>query len=222
MPRTYRSDHREARARETRQRVLEAATRCFEQWGYAATTVGAVAADAGVAVPTVEARFGSKARLLKAAIDVAIVGDDLEVPVLERPWAEQAEMTATARELLILVASVLAPAQARSAGLVLAVFEGAATNADLATVADEMVAQRRGTATWIVSAVASRAPLRDEVSLAIDSLWTLMDPALFERLVRWLGWSLEEYQDWFGRTAERLLVSDPHASTTPDRPDEGP
>jgi len=100
--------------------------------------------------------------------------------------------------------------------------EGAATNADLATVADEMVAQRRGTATWIVSAVASRAPLRDEVSLAIDSLWTLMDPALFQRLVRWLGWSLEEYQDWFGRAAERLLVSDPHASTTPDRPDEGP
>jgi len=222
VPRTYRSDHREARARETRQRVLEAATRCFEQWGYAATTVGAVAADAGVAVPTVEARFGSKARLLKAAIDVAIVGDDLEVPVLERPWAEQAEMTATARELLILVASVLAPAQARSAGLVLAAFEGAATNPDLATVADEMVAQRRGTATWIVSAVASRAPLRDEVSLAIDSLWTLMDPALFQRLVRWLGWSLEEYQDWFGRTAERLLVSDPHASTTPDRPDGGP
>jgi len=43
-----------------------------------------------------------------------------------------------------------------------------------------------------------------------------------QRLVRWLGWSLEEYQDWFGRTAERLLVSDPHASTTPDRPDGGP
>ena len=214
MGRTYRSDHREARARETRQRVLEAATRCFEQRGYAATTIGAVAADAGVAVPTIEARFGSKARLLKAAIDVAIVGDDLEVPVLDRPWAEQAQITETARELLVYVASVLAPAQARSAGLVLAALEGAATNPDLAAVADEMVAQRRGTATWIVTAVASKAPLRDEASLAIDTLWALMDPALFHRLVRWLGWSLEGYQDWFGRTAERLLVPDPHPSST--------
>lgn len=214
MARTYRSDHREALARETRRRILEAATRCFEQRGYAATTVGAVAADAGVSVATVEARFGSKARLLKAAIDVAIVGDDLEIPVLDRPWVEQAERTDNAREMLALVASVLAPAQARSAGLVLAVFEGAATNPDLATVADEMVAQRRGTATWIVTVVASKAPLRDEVSLAIDTLWTLMDPALFQRLVRWLGWSLEEYQDWFSRTAERLLVHDLHPSST--------
>ena len=44
----------------------------------------AVAADAGVAVPTVELAFGTKARLLKAVIDTAIAGDDEPAPMLAR------------------------------------------------------------------------------------------------------------------------------------------
>ena len=55
----------------------------------------AIAAAAGVAVPTVELGFGTKARLLKAAIDVAIAGDDEPVPVLDRAWADTARNART-------------------------------------------------------------------------------------------------------------------------------
>jgi hypothetical protein len=74
---------------------------------------------------TVEALFGAKARLLKAAIDVAIAGDDEPVPVLDRSWAADAMAAGTVVELLSIVAGVIGPAQARSAGLVLdpAVFD---------------------------------------------------------------------------------------------------
>ena len=48
----------------------------FVAGGYAGATIRAIAAEAGVSVPTVELLFATKARLLKAAIDVAIAGDD--------------------------------------------------------------------------------------------------------------------------------------------------
>src|SRR3954462_12587456 len=107
MPRTYRSDRRAAKAATTRRRVLPAATALFQQQGYAATTVRAVAGAAGVSVQTVEAQFGSKPRLLKGCIDGAIAGDDEAVPVLERGWPAEARAATGPAELLQVVSKVL-------------------------------------------------------------------------------------------------------------------
>ncbi|MGW4640993.1 TetR family transcriptional regulator [Sphaerisporangium sp. NPDC004334] len=189
---------------------MEAATSVFVAKGYAGTTMRAVAAAAGVSVPTVELLFGTKARLLKATIDVAIAGDDEAVPVLERDWTVSALNAAGAKEFLDVVADVLGPAQARSAGLVLAVFEGSAADPGLADVAEQMIAQREITADWIVDGLTAKAALRSGLSRqdAIDTVWILMDPALFDRLVRRRGWTVERYQDWFARSASRLLIDD--------------
>src|ERR1700757_4096441 len=96
--RRYRSLRREQQARATRARIVAAAARRFLARGYAGTTMRAVAADAGVALPTVELVFGTKARLLKAVIDTAIAGDDEPVPMLARQWAPRAESMTTAAE----------------------------------------------------------------------------------------------------------------------------
>ena len=88
--RAYRSPRRDAQARLTRRRVLEAATASFLARGYAGTTMRAVAGGAGVSVATVELLFGTKVALLQAAIDVAIAGDDEPVAVLDRAWADAA------------------------------------------------------------------------------------------------------------------------------------
>ena len=106
--RRYRSPRREQQARRTRARIIAAAARRFLAYGYAATTMRAVAADAGVALPTVELAFGTKARLLKAVIDVAIAGDDEPVPMLAREWAERAESMAGPAEFVAVFARVLA------------------------------------------------------------------------------------------------------------------
>src|SRR3954447_27046908 len=119
-PRPYRSARRETQARHTRRRIVEAATSVFLRRGYAGATVRAIAAEAGVSVPTVELAFGTKARLLRAAIDVAIAGDDDAVPVLDRSWTSAAIAATSADEFLSVVATVIGAAQARSAGLVLA------------------------------------------------------------------------------------------------------
>jgi TetR/AcrR family transcriptional regulator, regulator of autoinduction and epiphytic fitness len=214
--RPYRSTQRAEQARRTRERLLAAASETFLARGYAGTTMRAIAVAAGVSVPTVEQYFGTKVRLLRAAIDVAIAGDDDDVPILDRVWAEKALAADGVDELLSIVADTIGSAQSRSAGLVLAVFEGAATDPAIAELAAAMISQRQSTAGWIIDRLASKAPLRGDLDRddAVDTLWILMDPAVFDRLVRGRGWSVQRYQQWFARSARRLLVADDPTTNT--------
>lgn len=210
-PRTYRSTRREGQAERTRQRVLDAASALFVTCGYAGTTVRQIAATATVSVPMVEMSFGTKARILHAAINVAIAGDDDPVPVLDRGWTQLALQTDSVDGFLAIVAQVLAPAQARSAGLLLTLFEASTADSSLAELAERMIAQRGATAEWIVDGLASRAALHPELTRdeAVDTTWILMDPALFDRLIRQRQWTSEQYRSWFARSARRLLLADP-------------
>ena len=136
--RVYRSPRRTAQAQRTRERVVAAAAQEFVRAGFAATTMRSVATAAEVSVPTVERLFGSKTMLLKAAIDVAIAGDHDPVAILDRAWAAEADATAGATEFLAVVARVVRQAMARSAGLVLAAFQAAATDETLVDFAQHL------------------------------------------------------------------------------------
>ncbi|HEX6419601.1 MAG TPA: helix-turn-helix domain-containing protein, partial [Acidimicrobiales bacterium] len=94
---------REQRARATRQRIVAAATALFGERGYAATTVGAIAGEAGVAPATVYQAFGTKSAILKRALDEAIVGDAEPLPLLERDWVAAARREPDARRRLAIV-----------------------------------------------------------------------------------------------------------------------
>lgn len=208
--RAYRSPKRQARARQTRLRILQAATGLFDQRGYAGTTVRSVAERAGVSIPTVEALFGTKSRLLKAAIDVAIAGDDEPVPMLARDWAAAAAAAADPQAFLAIVAGVIAPAQSRSSGLVLSALEGARCDAELEGLAAQLTAQRFTMATWIVARIAALGALRTDAGgdEAADTVFALMEPALFERLTRQRGWTLARYEDWIARSLRELVVEE--------------
>lgn len=210
VSRPYRSSRRETQARLTRQRVLAAATAVFLDRGYAGATMRAIATGAEVSVPTVEALFGTKARVLKAAIDVAIAGDDEPVPVLRRGWADAALEAETVDGFLAIVAGVVAAAQGRSAGLVLAVFEGSSTDAELGQLTAQLVAQRAKTAEWLLDGLTRTARLREGCHRreAIDTLWVLMDPAVFDLLTRQRRWTADQYEGWFARSVRRLLIPD--------------
>lgn len=80
---------RSERARLTRRRIIAAAAESFLERGYGATLLDQVAERAGVAVQTVYFHFRNKATLLKDALDIAAVGDDEPVPLLERPWMDR-------------------------------------------------------------------------------------------------------------------------------------
>lgn len=206
--RTYRSPQRTERARRTRERVLAAARATFLDRGYAGTTLRTVAAAADVSVATVEQAFGTKARLLEQVIDVAIAGDDEPVPVLDRAWASDAGAAPTVMNFLTACATVLAAGQERSAGLATVLAEGAASDPGLRPLAGRRLAQRSGTAAWMVEGLLTRSSLRPGVdpASAADTVWVLMDPVVYGRLTRDRGWTRERYARWFADGVARLLL----------------
>jgi AcrR family transcriptional regulator len=206
--RGYVSGARTERAQKTRSRVIEAATRLFVQQGYATTTVRAIATEAGVSVPTVELLFGTKAQLLHVVIDVAVAGDDEPVPVLSRAWATDAQSSRDVQDFLSVVARVLSEAQVRSAGVMLAAYEAAASDPDIQLLILDRESQRERTVAWIVDSMLERAALRPGLDRggAIDTVWLLMDPVIFNRLTRHRGWSPDRYASWFADSVAQLLV----------------
>jgi AcrR family transcriptional regulator len=220
--RGYRSPRREEQARRTRSRVLAAAHRLFVEHGYAATTMRATAAEAGVSVPTVELVFGTKPQLLKAVIDVAIAGDDQPVPVLHRDWAASALSTRTVPAFIAVVAQVVARAQTRSASLIMAAYEAAPADPEITALIRQLETQRTTTVGWIVDGITERAALRTGTSResAIDTVWLLMDPAVFRRLTHARGWSPEDYEKWFTDSVPRLLLTLDASATPPSSDDQ--
>src|SRR5918999_4088833 len=87
--RPYDSSNRARQAQETRRRIVEAAALLFVREGYSATSIRAIAENAGVAVPTVYASLRTKANILRAVVDLTVRGDDESVPLAARPgWQE--------------------------------------------------------------------------------------------------------------------------------------
>ena len=64
--RKYDTTSRRQQADQTRDRILEAARRVISRNGFADATFEAIAAEAGVAAPTVYAAYGSKSGILQA------------------------------------------------------------------------------------------------------------------------------------------------------------
>src|SRR3954451_8842368 len=91
---------RAEQTRATRRRIIDAAAAQFVAHGYGATLLDQVAERAGVAVQTVYFHFCNKRTLLKEALDVAAVGDDDPVPLLERPWAREIQQEADPRRII--------------------------------------------------------------------------------------------------------------------------
>ena len=74
-------------AKATRRAILEA-QRLFVANGYGATSIRAIAEEAGVAVQTVYAVFGNKRQLVIELVENAVTGDDDPAAVTERPEAQ--------------------------------------------------------------------------------------------------------------------------------------
>ena len=80
-PRRYESPRRREQAAATRRAILDAAQSLFERDGYAATTIAASRAEAGVALKTVYVAFETKSGVLRALWHLLLRGDDDDVPI---------------------------------------------------------------------------------------------------------------------------------------------
>ena len=206
--RRYHAPGRQARAGQTRARILAAANEEFGRRGFA-TTVREVAATAGVSRASVELLFGTKTALLEAVIDVALAGDDEPVPVLERPWARALQLLPPA-DFLNGAAAALAAGARRAAPALRALEEGATRDTALSDLVNRRSEQRTAMATWVVSGLTDRGALSADLSVgdALETVLVLIDPPLLRRLLVERGWPEERLAAWLGRSFRRLLLND--------------
>lgn len=209
--RPYDASGRQAQARATRREVLAAATALFLERGYPATTMADVAAAAGVAVQTVYSSVGGKAELLKQCVDVAIVGDDEPVPVVQRPAIVEVQAETDGHRKLEKFAAFLVTVQARTAALAAVLDVAAESDPTAAAVRDALNAgQRHGMREFATNLKEQRLLRRGvAVEKAAAILVAHMDAGIYLSLVRDSAWSVRDYQRWYVTVTAAALLPDP-------------
>lgn len=199
-------DGRRRRTLRSRQRIVAVATRRFLEHGYAATTIGDIARDAGVAPQTVYYDFGTKPNVLAAVVDVAIVGDDVATPVIDRSWAEQLAGLTDPDEALAHLARGSVEILARVAP-VYEVLSRAATDPDVGRLLARVREGRRRDQRALVESLAAAGHLRRglDVAEAADIVYALVNEEVYLMLVGDCGWTPEQLRTWLTATLGQQL-----------------
>lgn len=198
--RAYSSPMRAQRAEQTRAALVASATRLFTENGWAATGMRDVAREAGVAIETLYTHFSSKPGLLKAVIDIAVVGDDESIAVADRP--EFAAIGRGSRRARIRAAASLVTSINRRTGAFARLLrEAAPTDASMA----ESLRATRDRQRLDVEAGAQLIVGRKPTATERDGLWAVLSPEVYLLLVDESGWSPEQYEAWIVDTLERVV-----------------
>jgi len=206
--RTYNSARRQDQARQTRAAVLEAASHAFLARGYTATTVPAVAAEAGVSVETVYKAFGNKAGLLKAVFDVAIVGDDEPIPLRQRDMVARIQAEPDGAEKLRIYCTAYVKRAARAVPVQLLVRQAAASDGGAAGVLEQLHHERLTGMAAFAEHLGNAKVLRRGVTTADarDVLWLFTSPEVYERLVIERGWTPRRFGAWLTQQLVAALL----------------
>jgi AcrR family transcriptional regulator len=209
VKRPYRSPLRTAQAGQTRRAIIDAATRCFIEAGYGATSIEAIAAAAGVSRATVFTAVGGKAALLKTAYDVALVGDDEAVALADRAGSRAIRAEPDPARYLERYAGIVVELGARVAAVYEAVRGAASADPEVRPVWDKIGQERRIGAAHVVADTAAKGPLRDGIdeASAADIVWILNDPGLYHLLVNVRGWPVERYREWLVASLQHELLA---------------
>jgi AcrR family transcriptional regulator len=198
-PRRYDSSLRQRQAAQNRRALLEVATTLFAERGWS-VAVRDIAVAAGVSVETVYAHFGSKAELLNQVLDVAVVGDDESVPLMDRPeFAALGEGGPAQRAAA--AARLVTGINQRTVGVRRALREAAAAEPLLASRLEEMRGRQLVNVTAGVAMVAGRELSTTET----EGLWAVLSMEVYELLTAHAGWSPEQYEQWLAGAITRLV-----------------
>ncbi|MEA2454419.1 MAG: hypothetical protein QOI45_681 [Thermoleophilaceae bacterium] len=187
-----------------------AAQPLFERQGYAATTMAAIAAEAGVSLKTVYVAFESKSGVLRALWHLLLRGDQDDVPVMDRRWYREVLEEPDPERQLRLNARNARVVKERAAPLMAVIRSAAPTDSDIAALWSRIQSDFYDNQRAIVQALVKKKALRRglDVDSASDILWTLNHPDLWQLLVGERGWTPEQWEQWFGDTVLAQLLRD--------------
>ena len=202
---------RNSRARATRRKITDAATELFVRDGYSTTTLEQIASHAGVAVQTVYFHFGNKSGVLKEAVDVAAVGDDQPVAMLDRPWLDEARAEPDPRRVLALWTAYGRGIVTRVGPIMRVVRDAAAVDPVMAeqwaTNENQTASAFRVLAEQLDAMHALRVPVEEAVAIlcALSGLDVYLSLA-------GRGWTPEQWERFVADSLTYALLSDASAS----------
>ena len=197
---------RAEQARATRRRIVAAAASQFVAHGYGATLLDQVAEQAGVAVQTVYFHFGNKRTLLKEALDVAAVGDDDPIPLMERRWVKEIQEETDPVRMIVLWLATGRAILDRIAPLMRVVRGATGTDPEVAAQWDANQAQTRTAHGFLTDLLARRGALKPGLNpeQARDIAFVLCNAETFLQFTDVCEWTPDE---WQVRTAALLTAT---------------
>jgi AcrR family transcriptional regulator len=206
VKRSYDSTWRQEQARETRQRIVQAAHDLFVSQGYGSTTIADIARAAGVAVETVYAAFRNKHTLLRQVWYVSFRGDEEDIRLWDRPEIRAVIAEPDLARRFKAQAVVLTAVFRRITPLLLMLHGAVASQPAAAAMLAEFGERRLDAAGKYARAAAATGQLAVSEDECRDVLSATLDGALWHRLVAERGWSDERFAAWLGQLWISALV----------------
>ena len=203
-----RPNRQRTRSRRTREKIVHAALERFSADGYVATTLEAIAAQAGVAVQTVKFVFHTKAELLLEVIASAAT-DDQARPTLEQPWFLEATGAANGHRALALIVEFGTAIYERLAPLVAAIAAAATLDEEVAAQRTKTLAARRAGMARVIQALHRSGELTSDLDIdrATDVMFVLQSPENLHAFTATCGWPVHHYKAWEYKTLCTALLS---------------
>ena len=199
---------RREKAALTRARIIESAQAEFLERGFHGATVAAVAKRAGVATQTVYFVFHTKADLISAVIDAAVMGES-DLPPELSDWWRAMEIETDPAEALRLFVRGAADAFERASAISLVLAAAALTDDELLIRHEQHERLRRTGFREVVQGLASKGRLRQglDVDSATDVLLTVYGDATYHAFRSERGWTQDQVVDWLADALPRLLLA---------------
>ncbi len=207
LKRRYTSTRRQSQAAETRRQIIAAASTLFAARGYTGTTMEDIAREAGSAVQTVYAIFGTKRALLIHLIELSVGGDDAAVPILERPEPQAVRRETDQQRQLAVFAHGVTEIMARMSPIFEIMRTAAKTEPDIADLLRQLLEERLQNMIQFAGWVAANGPLGLDVAAAGETVWLLTSAEVYRLLTVDRGWPRERYEQWLATTLMTLLLA---------------
>jgi len=208
-PRTYDATARQTQSAATRQRIVDAARALIIERGYRATTVAAIAADAGVNSDSVYQLVGRKPMVLRELIEQAISGTAHEVFAEERAHVKAFRAEPDPAKKLAIYARAVCQTHIRMAPLFLALRDASSTEPEAQEVWLEISQRRAANMRKLAKDLQDAGGLRRGLSIdqAADIVWATNSAELFVLLTIERGWSVKRFERWLADSWCRLLLA---------------
>ncbi len=193
--------------------MIQAAIEVFTEAGYVGARMSDIADRAHVAVQTVYFTFHTKAELLQACFDFAVLGPE-RLPPMEQSFFAHFLAARSGRAALAAFVRGNTAILARSAAIK-EVAESAPHEPEAAAVVEHGERLRREGLAQVVRVVTERFGLRAGMGGddATDLLLMLTSSATYLTLQRY-GWKEEKYVDWLTDTLAKQLLANPGRRAT--------